>query len=262
MLNLKNIEIIIEDKLGTVWLNQPDIRNALNLATIEELIEAFKWLNEHKKLMIIMIRGRGKSFCSGADINWMKNSHTSGYKKCYSDSRKLATCFKLIYKSDKVVINLVHGDIFGGGLGFIGAGDLTLALKNSTFCLPELRLGLVPSVIMPYLLTRVSQADIKYQIFSGEVFNSEEALQKGLIDKVCEDFNDMELKANELIQHILMSSPQALTETKQLLRALNKNNINSDYINKTVKTITKMKMSDDAVARMTKFLSKKITSIT
>ena len=257
MLKLKRIEIEIEDKLGTVWLNQPDIRNALNLATIEELIEAFKWLNTQKKLMIILIRGRGKSFCSGADINWMRNSHASGYKNCFNDSRKLAKCFKLIYKSDKVVINLVHGDIFGGGLGFIGAGDLTLALKNSTFCLPELRLGLVPSVIMPYLLTRVSQPVIRYQIFSGEIFTSEEALQKGLIDKICEDFNDMELKADELIQNILRVSPQALTETKQLLRVLNKKNINSDNVRKTVKAITKMKMSDDAVARMTKFLSKK-----
>src|SRR3989339_1335567 len=227
MLNLKRIEIEIKDRQVTVWLNQPDIRNALNLATIEELIKAFRWINEQKKLMVILIRGRGKSFCSGADINWMKNSGSPGYKKCYSDSKKLAICFKLIYQSDKVVINLVHGDVFGGGLGFIGAGDLTLGLKNSIFRLPELRLGLVPSVIMPYLLTRVNHADVKFQIFSGEIFTAEEALQIGLIDKIYEDLNDMELKANELIQNIYKASPQALTETKHLLRALNKKNINS-----------------------------------
>jgi len=256
MLNLKRIEIEIENNLVTVWLNQPDIRNALNLATTEELIKTFKWISEQKKLNIVLIRGRGKSFCSGADINWMKNSGSLGYKNCYRDSRKLATCFKLIYNSDKVVINLVHGDIFGGGLGFIGAGDLTIAHKNSIFRLPELRLGLVPSVIMPYLLTRVSQTDLKYQIFSGEIFTAEEALHKGLIDKICEDFNDMELKANELIQNLLKVSPQALTETKHLFRTLNRKNINSANIKKTIKTITRMKMSDDAMARMTKFLSK------
>jgi methylglutaconyl-CoA hydratase len=256
MLNLKRIEIEIKDKQLTVWLNQPDIRNALNLATIEELIKAFRWINEQKKLMVILIRGRGKSFCSGADLNWMKNSGSLGYKKCYRDSRKLALCFKLISQSDKVVINLVHGNIFGGGLGFIGAGDLTLALKDSSFCLPEIRLGLVPSVIMPYLLTRVKPADLKYHVFNSEKFSADEAHQMGLIDKVCKDTEEMEHRAEDLIRNICIASPGALTETKRLFRKLNRSLINSDSIKKTVKTLTMTKMSVDAQGRMTKFLSK------
>lgn len=256
MLNLKKIEIEIKDKQVTVWLNQPDIRNALNLETIEELIKAFRWINEQKKLMVILIRGRGKSFCSGADLNWMKNSGSHGYKKCYRDSRKLALCFKLIFRSDKVVINLVHGNIFGGGSGFIGAGDLTLALKDSRFCLPELRLGLIPSVIMPYLLTRVKPADLKYHVFNGEIFSADEAQQMGLIDKVCNDYEEMEHKADDLIRNICIASPGALAETKQLFRILNRSLINSDNIKETVKTLTMTKMSADARKRMTKFLSK------
>jgi methylglutaconyl-CoA hydratase len=256
MLNLKRIEIETKDKQATVWLNQPDIRNALNLATIEELIKAFRWINEQKKLMVILLRGRGKSFCSGADLNWMNNSGSHGYKKCYSDSRKLATCFKLIWKSDKVVINLVHGNIFGGGLGFIGAGDLTLALKDSGFCLPELRLGLVPSVIMPYLLTRVKPADLKYHVFNSEIFSAAEAHRIGLADLVCKDSEEMEQKADDLIRNICIASPGALTEAKRLFRKLNGSLINSDNIKETVKTLTMAKMATDAQRRMTKFLSK------
>jgi methylglutaconyl-CoA hydratase len=156
-----------------------------------------------------------------------------------------------------VVINLVHGNSFGGALGFIGAGDLTFAVKNARFCFPELRLGLVPSVIMPYLLTRVKLPDIKYQILSGGIFTAEDALKIGLVDKVCEDFDDMEMKTNEIIQNIYSASPKAITSAKTLLRTLNKSLINSDNIRETVKIITRMKMSDDAKSRMLKFATKK-----
>lgn len=257
MLNLKRTEIEIKDKLITIWLNQPEIRNALNISIIEELIQVFKWISKQKKIMIILIRGRGNSFCSGADISWMMNSGLLEYQKSYRDSKKLARCFKLIYHSDKVVINMVHGDAFGGALGFLGAGDFAMAVKDTRFRLPELSLGLVPSVIMPYLLTRVKPADLKYEIFSGEIFTPEDALKKGLIDKVCDDIDDMENKVNELIQNIYSASPQALTEAKHLLRAFNKSLVNHDNIKKTVKTITRMKMSDDARERISGFLSKK-----
>lgn len=257
MLNLKKIEIEVKERYVTVWLNQQEIRNALSLSMIEELIKAFKWINEKKEILVILIRGRGNSFCAGADINWMINSGSPGYRKSYRDSKKLASCFKTIYQSDKVVISLIHGEAFGGALGFSGAGDLTFAVNNTRFCLPELRLGLIPSVIMPYLLTRVKQSDLKYQIFRGGIFSAEEALKIGLIDKACEDIDDMEIKAYELIQNICSESPQALTEVKRLIRTLNKSHINSDNIKETVKVITKIKRSDDARRRMLKFITKK-----
>ena len=155
-----------------------------------------------------------------------------------------------------MVINLVHGNIFGGGLGFIGAGDLTLALKDSGFCLPELRLGLVPSVIMPYLLTRVKPADLKYHVFNSEIFSAAEAHRIGLADLVCKDSEEMEQKADDLIRNICIASPGALTEAKRLFRKLNGSLINSDNIKETVKTLTMAKMATDAQRRMTKFLSK------
>lgn len=257
MLNLKCIETEVNDKLLTVWLNQPEKRNALNLPLTEEIIKVFKWAEKQNDLLIIVLRGRGKSFCSGADLNWMLNSGTSGYKKNKYDSKQLAKCFNQIYNSSKVVINLVHGDIFGGGLGFAGAADFTFAEKNSRFRLPELQLGLIPSVIMPYLLTRVSFKDIKYLTFSTELFNADEALRIGLIDAVCNDTDELNLKALELINKILPVSPLALMETKRLLRELNRGLVNHENIKKTINTITKMKMSDDAAERMARFFTRK-----
>ena len=202
MLNLKRTEIEVQDKQVTIWLNQPEKRNALNLTNIEEIIKIFKWTEKQKEIIVILIRGKGKSFCTGADINWMISSGLREYQDSYLVSKKLAECFKTIYKSDKIVINLVHGDVFGGALGFLGAADFTLAAKNTRFRLPELRLGLAPSVIMPYLLTRIKAADLKYLSFSGDIFTVDESLKTGLIDKVCEDIEDMEVKVNELIHNI------------------------------------------------------------
>ena len=257
MLNLKRTQIEISGKTVTLWLNQPETRNALNPIIISELTKCIKWVSGKKEIMVILIRGRGDSFCAGADINWMMESGLLRFKKSYKESKKLAECFKTIYQSDKVIINLIHGHAFGGALGFLGASDFTFAVKNTVFSLPELKLGLTPSVISPYLLTRLKLADIKYKIFTSSVFTADEALEAGLIDKVCEDMNDMEYKSNELVQNICSASPKAVSEVKYLFRLLNKNLINSRNIKKTIKSITKMKMSEDARIRMSEFVNKK-----
>ena len=257
MLNLKKIQIEISGKTATLWLNQPETRNALNPFIIRELTKCINWLRGKNEIMVILIRGRGDSFCAGADINWMMKSGLLSYKKSYLESKKLAECFKTIFQSDKVIINLIHGHAFGGALGLLAAGDFTFAVKNTLFSLPELRLGLTPSVIAPYLLSRLKLADIKYKIFTGSIFTADEALKSGLIDKVCEDMDDLELKANELIQNVCSASPKAVSEIKYLLRLLNKNLINSRKIKKTIKSITKMKMSEDARMRMSEFVNKK-----
>jgi methylglutaconyl-CoA hydratase len=256
MFSNKKTEVEINEKTVTLWLNQPEIHNALNPPIIDEIISFFRWTSEKNDIMAIILRGRGKSFCAGADLNWMIDSGSHGFRKSYMESKKLASCFKIIYQSNKIVLNLVHGYAYGGALGFIGAADFTLAVKDTRFSLPELRLGLVPSVIMPYLLTRVKQSDIKYHVYNGGTFTAEEAQKIGLIDKVSENVDEMEMKANELLQNFSMSSPKALSETKLLLRTLNKSIINPDNIKYTVKTITKLKFSEDTRHRMLKIVKK------
>jgi methylglutaconyl-CoA hydratase len=256
MLQLKKIEIEIKDQTATCWLNQPEIRNALNPLIIEDLIKSFKWLSENNEVTIIVMRGRGESFCTGADVNWMLISGQQGYRKNYLDSKLLANCFRTIYNSGKVVINLIHGHAMGGALGFIGASDFTFAIKNTVFGLPEVRLGLVPSVIAPYLLMKLRQTDLKVKIYTGGKFSAEEALRIGLIDNLCNDMQDMEKKANDMINEIGKASPKALKEAKNLLRILNKDLTRPENIKQTVNTITRMKMSDEARKRMSVFNTK------
>jgi methylglutaconyl-CoA hydratase len=257
MINLTKIETEVKDKQITIWLNQPEIRNALNPSLIGELIKVFKWAGAQENIMVIILRGRGSSFCSGADLKWMLDSGALDYQHCYSDSEILANCFHTIYQSDKVVINLVHGDVFGGAFGFLGAADFTFAVKETRFCLPELRLGLIPAVILPYLMTKVRPTDIKYQTYNTGIFTADEASDKGFIDFVCSGFNEMDIRSDELIQKINSASAPALTEAKRLFRELNRNIISQENIKSSVSTITRLKMSDDSKKRMSSFFSKK-----
>lgn len=256
MKDFEKIKVDIDDKVATIWLNQSEIHNALNPLLLKELTRCFEWLEKKKEIRAILIRGNGDSFCVGADIGWMKKSGEQNYRQTYSDSKKLAECFNSIYQSNKLVINLVHGYALGGAIGFLGAADFNYALKSAKFGLTELRLGLVPAVISPYLHTRVQPSDIKYQIFTGKLFNSEEALKIGLIDYTSEDMADLEAKVSELLKNVFEVPQNAFVEEKKLLRELNKTLVNSKNIKYTIKTITKMKMSDDAKERMSKFIVK------
>lgn len=257
MSDFTRIETEIKEKQITVWLNQPEIGNALNPPLIEELIKVFKWVSTQDNIMVIILRGKGNSFCSGADLNWMINSGENDYQVCYSDSEKLAECFQIIYQSDKVVINLVHGNVFGGALGFTGVADFTFAVRGTRFCLPELRLGLIPSVILPYLLTKIRPSDLKYLTFTSGEFTAEEAYDRGFIDFLCNSNAEMEISSDDLIQKINSVSAYALTEAKLLFRDFNKILINPENIDNTVRTITRLKMSEDSRERMSAFLTRK-----
>lgn len=256
MKDFEKIKVDIDDKVATIWLNQPEIHNALNPPLLKELTRCFEWLEKKKEIRAILMRGNGDSFCAGADIGWMKKSGEQNYRQNYSDSKKLAECFNAIYQSNKLVINIVHGYALGGAIGFLGVADFNYTLKSAKIGITELRLGLVPAVISPYLHTRVRPSDIRYQIFTGKTFAADEALKMGLIDFVGEDMADLEAKVSELLKNVYEVSQNAFVEEKKLLRELNKTLVNSKNIKYTIKTISKMKMSDDAKERMSKFMVK------
>lgn len=243
------------NKNATIWLNRPEVHNALNPPLIDDILRAFEWLETKKDILVIMIRGQGKSFCSGADIKWMKESGSADYTKSYKDTFKLASCFKTIYNSNKITINLVHGNVFGGALGFIGAADFTYALHDTRFGLPELKLGIVPSVISLYLLTRMTPWSFKKMMLTGVTLQAVDAQNVNLIDCICEDAEQMETKANELTASDNLS-PDAMIEAKKLMRKLNGTILNNHNERYTFGLLTRLKMSDDAKERMSIFINK------
>ena len=255
-MNQKYQHIILEkfDSYWQVWLNRPEKHNAMNGLMIRELTELFKIVDE-SKTQVIVLRGKGKSFCSGADLSWMKNADSMSMEENTKDAAQLAELLFTLYNLPVPVIAIAHGAVYGGAIGLLSACDFVFAENKTTFSFSEVKLGLSPSTIMPYVLKRLSKAHAKELIFTAKVFTPQEALLKGLIDQVIEEDN---------IQHIINfyalqlkhSEPGAIKESKRLINSLN-GEINETILDSTVKSLAERRNSKEALKRINAFLNKK-----
>ncbi len=255
-MNYTNIKLDIESNVATVWLNRPEVRNALNNVILDELIHTFKYIRKSKEIYFVIIRGKGNVFCSGADIHWMKQSGSNSYKQNLEESSLLAKCIYELYKLPQTTAVIVNGAVIGGGLGLMCASDFVIALENTIFSLSEVRLGLVPAVIMPFILTRINEHKLMLYTSTAKKINSEIALNDGLIDVVYTE-NNYEEQINEIKQDVLKASPSALFESKRLLRELHPI-LSKKLKRKSIESISKMKMSADGQEGMNAFFEKRI----
>jgi methylglutaconyl-CoA hydratase len=261
MKEFNTLELEIDSSVATVWLNRPEVHNAFNREMLNELTQCFKFLNKSEEIRVILLRGRGKSFSSGADLKWMFDSENKSYKKNKADSIAMAKCLKSIYSCTKPTIAIVHGAVIGGGIGILCTCDFTIAETNTFFSLSEFRVGLVPSTIMPYLLKKMNQHKLKMLMFSGKKLTSTEAHRIGLIEELY-DTNAIEMKLKLFINDILKSSPDAINESKALMNFLYNKSDSEKIMNKTVKSITKMKMSKSSIEGISAYMEKRLPNWT
>lgn len=248
------IELESNDAIATLWLNRPEVLNALNSQLLDALTDVISYVNSNPEFRIILLRGKGNAFCSGADLNWLESDSTeTGIQE---KARKLATCFHTIYISAKPVISIIHGSILGGANGLICASDFVISDNSSTFAFPEVRIGLAPSTISPYVIRKIGFQNAKRLLFTGVKINVVEAKQTGLIDFYGNEtgVKDYTLK---LISDLLKASPEALTETKRLLQSISDQDINKEIINNTTQSFVKMKMGADSKEGISAFREKR-----
>jgi methylglutaconyl-CoA hydratase len=201
MKSYKTIEITTKDQVATIWLNRPEIRNAFNETMISELIDAFGFLDNDNEIRIVVLRGRGKAFCAGADLNWMKNVKDYTYEQNYNESYNLSKCFYAIYTSKKVTIAIVHGAAIGGANGLLAACDFAYGEEITTFSLSEVKIGVIPACISPYVIKRVGEYPAKELMLTGKRINGPEAEKFGLINKSFAE-SELENHVNETIHFI------------------------------------------------------------
>ncbi len=235
------VQTEINDDIAVIWLNRPESRNAVNSEMIDELLRAMREIEGRQDIKMILLKGKGRSFCAGADINWMQRSGRSGRRVNYLQSRKLASVFHEFYMSDKVIISIVHGHAYGGALGFLAVSDVVFSLEDTLFSLPEIRLGLLPAVISPYLLTRISEKGLKYRVFTASEFGAAEAKEMGLVDFVCADIDDLGKQVGNMTGMISSVSAYTLAEGKRLFRKYNRNIVNRGNIKYGIDVITRLK---------------------
>ena len=250
------LQIGIEKNVARVALNRPEVRNALNVTMIHELTEAVAWLDARDDIQVIEICGNGKSFCAGADINYMKDIAKYGYSQNLDDANKLSKLFQTIYFCNTPVIALVHGHVIGGGNGIIAACDVVLAENDTVFAFSEVKLGITPATISPFIIARCGEMMARDTMLSGRKFTAQEALRFNLVNYVG-TMEELNKRLDFYTEHYLSASPYAIRDCKQLIRSVCGRNDQYDSVfTMTSSLIANERMSSDAQERMKKFLEK------
>jgi len=249
------IEVLKDNDIATVALNRPEVHNAMNERLIKELTTCFKELANDEKTKVIILTGKGESFCAGADLNWMKSMVMYSKEENIRDSKLLLDMYETIYSCPKPVIGKINGHAFGGGLGLIAVCDVNIASIGSKFAFSEVKLGIMPSVISTYVVKRIGLANMRRLFITGERFNSEYAKEIGLIDFITEkdDFNST---VERYVDQLKSSSPKAIKEIKNLVNNYKKLDIEK-YKEFTVEKISELRVSDEGQEGMNAFLEKR-----
>jgi len=251
----ETIEISKDNDIVTVSLNRPDMHNAMNELLMKELTQCFKELSNNDSVRAIVLTGKGKSFCAGADLNWMKSMVSYSKEENIKDSRLLLDLYEAIYMCSKPVIGRINGHAFGGGIGLIAVCDITITIPDRKFAFSETNLGIIPSVISTYIAPRMKKADMRRFFITAERFDSETACNIGLIDYVVSP-EELEEKINECITLVRSSGPLAVKEVKNLIDNLSKMD-NKDYKEFTVEKISELRISKEGQEGINSFLEKR-----
>jgi methylglutaconyl-CoA hydratase len=256
MIEFETIEFIRENEIATVWLNRPEIHNAFNEKMISELLECFTAIDKMEGVRVVFLRGRGKSFCAGADLNWMRDVATYGYEQNYAESLNLSKCFYAIYTCSKPTVAVVHGAAIGGANGLLAACDFAYALNDTVFSLSEVKIGIVPACISPYVTKRVGEYGSRDLMLTGRRFNGREAEKYRLVNQSFDPL-DIELFIEELITLLKTSGPQAITHCKNLIHAIANTLTLEDAIDYTARMIADIRASEEGQEGMAAFLGKR-----
>jgi len=251
----ETIALSRDKAIAHLTLNRPQVHNAMNDTMIQELIQAVTRLNDDPAIRVIILTGEGKSFCGGADLNWMKSMIHYSMQENKKDSMALRTLFDTLDTCSKFVIGKITGHAFGGGLGLIAVCDLTLSLPDLKFAFSETKLGLVPAVISPYIIRRIGPSTARHLFMTGERFTSEYGHQIGLLDHLVHP-DDMETLVHKYISEIHAAGPHAVTEAKKLLQRYQELPP-KEFRDITVDTIARLRVSPEGQEGTLAFLEKR-----
>jgi len=238
-----------------VTLNRPEVRNAFNEGLITELQDIFTKLGSDKRCRVIVLQANGKSFCAGADLNWMKSMANFTKEENVADSRKMAFMLNTIYACPKPVIAKVQGDAYAGGVGLASVCDILIASNQVRFCISEAKLGLLPATIAPYVIRALGEQASRRYFVTAEIFTASQAKEMGFVHELV-DPDALDSKVDEVCQAILSNGPMAVMACKKIVRDISQQAITPALLEDTVERIASIRTSDEAQARMKAFLEK------
>lgn len=252
-MNCSTLDIAIKDSVATVWLNRESTRNAFDGVMIAELTQAFRQLGEQDEIRAIMLAAKGAVFCAGADLNWMKRAAGYSFEENQADAKRLADMLYAIHSCPKPVIARVQGDCHGGGVGLVAAADIAIAVNGAQFSFAEVKLGLIPATISPYVIRAIGARMAQRYFLTAEKFDTMQAQRMGLIHEVVAA-EELVSKTDKIIAAIVMNGSNALAACKNLIDNVAGRQIDLVLIAETADRIARVRASEEAKQRMQMFL--------
>ncbi|MBT5188038.1 MAG: enoyl-CoA hydratase/isomerase family protein [Kordiimonadaceae bacterium] len=242
-----------QNGVARITLNRPDVHNAFNEQMISDLTDAFAELEKCSKTRMVILSGKGKSFCAGADLDWMKRAAGFSSGENYADAIRLSDMLNALHKLKQLTITSVQGAVMGGGLGLVSCSDIVIAKSKTKFALSEVNLGLIPATISPFVIEAIGARQAKRYFQTGEFFDSQQALKMGLIHEISESNETLE----KIVNIALKSAPEAMQKSKSLVLEISGKSITDQLRQDTASRIAKIRAGDEAKEGLQAFFDKR-----
>lgn len=245
-----------ENVVATLVLNHPKNSNAFDLKLISSISKMLDEIRENPLVRVLVIQGKGRHFCSGADLRWMNNAETLSPEDNIKDIEAMSDMFDRLYELPIPTISIPKGITYGGGLGFVACSDIAICSDRVRFCLSESSIGLLPAVILPYLYQKVNISMLRRYVLTSEHFGFKEAFEMGLIHNFSND-KSLESSLHSVVNSLLSSSPESLREFKKLEKIMRKNNNMQSKHN--IESISQIRQSNMGMLGIKSAIEKKVT---
>jgi methylglutaconyl-CoA hydratase len=253
---VQTLEIERKEGVATVWMNRPELHNAFNETAIAELTQALRALDDDSNLRVVVLAGRGRSFSAGADLNWMKRAAGYSVEENLRDARALAGMLRTLSFMSKPTVARVHGAAIGGGMGLVSACDIAVASVQASFATSEVKFGLIPAAISPYVIAAIGERQARRYFLSAERISASRALELGLVHEVTEPEN-LDAKVGEIVGALLLGGPKSQAAAKDLIRAIANRPITDGLVEDTAQRIATLRAMPEAIEGISAFLEKR-----
>ncbi|MCM8595189.1 enoyl-CoA hydratase/isomerase family protein [Accumulibacter sp.] len=247
----------VDGGVGILTMNRAQRHNAFDEELIAAMTEALRRLRADSRVRVVVLSARGRSFCAGADLGWMRRAAGYSPEENLNDARKLADLMSTLNEMPKPTIARVQGPAYGGGVGLIAACDVAVGTYDAVFALSEVKLGIVPAVISPYVLAAIGERYCRRYMLTAERFSAAEAYRIGLLHEIVPGEEQLDEAIAEIVETLLANGPNAQAECKSLIRVVTGQPIDEQTTEETAERITRVRASEEGREGLAAFLEKR-----
>jgi methylglutaconyl-CoA hydratase len=255
-MSYETLEIVREAGVATIWMNRPDVHNAFNAQLIADLTAACIALDADDTVRAVVLAGRGKSFSAGADLNWMKAAGEASEAENFADAMKLAGMLRTLAEMKKPTIARVHGAALGGGMGLASACDICIAGDRAVFATSEVKFGIIPSAISPYVIRAIGERQAYRYFQTAERITAARAAALGLAHEAVAT-EELDAKVKEVVEALLQGGPKSQAAAKDLIRAVANRPVSDAVVEDTARRIASLRVTPEAKEGLAAFLDKR-----